>query len=583
MTLRLLNTERNHLLSPKPHSPRDGGAFSPLRPSPRVSCKTSSTGSPRSKSSGAKMACGGLERSLSFKNWEEPEAATAAGRGGGGINGARPGTLALQPQQQQSPRRAAATSPAQAMIEYISPRPRVELDQAATKLQKIYKGHRTRRSLADGAIIAEELWWKAYDSVYLNIKSISFFDGDKQETAASRWSRAGKRIAKVGKGLSKDEKAQKLALQHWLEAIDPRHRYGHNLHLYYDIWSASSSCEPFFYWLDIGAGRDQHHPKCPRSKLYSQLIMYLGPNERAAYEVIVEEGRLLYKQSGELVNTNEESKWIFVLSTSRSLYVGQKRKGKFQHSSFLSGAATTAAGRLVAKEGVLKAIWPYSGHYLPTEENFREFIGFLEENSVDLANVKRCSVDDDEYPSFKKAPEQPAEGAEAPAAEAAAHDETVENQQVELPAVDIVKEVVVADTTTVGGDEDDVAEPKMMASRPSFKWSTPTGARIGCLRDYPADLQSMALEQVNLSPRVAPSPSATRLLPMPIPSPRPSPRIRLSPRLHYMGLPTPTGVRLPIPSPGPPGGSSRRSPKQQFVGFQTPAVALTLPKHKGNK
>lgn len=292
--------------------------------------------------------------------------------------------------------------------------------------------------------------------------------------------------------------------------------------------------------------------------------------------MIVEGGRLLYKQSGELVNTNEESKWIFVLSTSRSLYVGQKRKGRFQHSSFLSGAATTAAGRLVAKEGVLRAIWPYSGHYHPTEENFREFIAFLEENSVDLANVKRCSVDDDEYPSFKKAPEE----AEAPTAEAAAHGETVETDQpVELPEVDIVKEEVAAEMAVGGGEEEDAAEPEMMARRPSFKWSTPTGARIGCLRDYPADLQSMALEQVNLSPRVAPSPGAAGRLPLPIPSPRPSPRIRLSPRLHYMGLPTPTSARLPIPSPAP--GGTRRSPKQQFMGFQTPAVALTLPKHKG--
>ncbi|KAF8671010.1 hypothetical protein HU200_050288 [Digitaria exilis] len=549
MSLQLLNTERNHLLSPKPHSPRRDGAFSPLRPSPKVMAARAAPGA-------------GLERSLSFKNWEaEPEAAppTCRGSGGGGINGARPGTLALE------------QPPAQAMIDYISPRPRGELDQAATKLQKIYKGHRTRRSLADSAIIAEELWWKTYDSVYLNIKSISFFDGDKQETAASRWSRAGKRIAKVGKGLSKDDKAQKLALQHWLEAIDPRHRYGHNLHLYYDIWSASSSCEPFFYWLDIGAGRDQHHPKCPGTKLYSQLIMYLGPNERAAYEVIVEEGRLTYKQSGEFVNTNEETKWIFVLSTSRSLYVGQKRKGKFQHSSFLSGAATTAAGRLVAKEGILKAIWPYSGHYHPTEENFREFIAFLEENNVDLANVKRCSVDDDEYPSFKKAALEEGE----PLAEAAAHEETINNEVVELPEVDIVKDVVVEEKDA--GEVDAAgAGPAMMASRPSFKWLTPTGARIGCLRDYPADLQSMALEQVNLSPRVGAAASPGRRLPMPIPSPRPSPRIRLSPRLHYMGLPTPTGgsARL-VAMP------RRSSPKQEFLGFHTPAVELTLPKNKG--
>ena len=76
--------------------------------------------------------------------------------------------------------------------------------------------------------------------------------------------------------------------------------------------------------------------------------------EREAYEVIVEYGKLIYRQSGTPVDTVEGSKWIFVLSTTRALYVGQKRKGTFQHSSFLSGGATTAAGRLVAHDGVLE-------------------------------------------------------------------------------------------------------------------------------------------------------------------------------------------------------------------------------------
>ena len=31
---------------------------------------------------------------------------------------------------------------------------------------------------------------------------------------------------------------------------------------------------------------------------------------------------------------------------------------------------------------------PYSGHYLPTEENFKEFINFLEENRVNLTEVQ---------------------------------------------------------------------------------------------------------------------------------------------------------------------------------------------------
>jgi hypothetical protein len=226
------------------------------------------------------------------------------------------------------------------------------------------------------------------DFASLKHSSISFFNGEKPETAASRWARARTRAAKVGKGLSKNGKAQKLALQHWLEAIDPRHRYGHNLHIYYGVWSRSESTEPFFYWLDIGEGKEVNLDRCPRNKLQSQCVKYLGPKERQEYEVVVESGRLVYKQSGVFVHTSDDSKWIFVLSTTKALYVGQKKKGSFQHSSFLAGGAITSAGRLVVKDGILKAIWPYSGHYLPTEENFREFISYLQENGVDLADVK---------------------------------------------------------------------------------------------------------------------------------------------------------------------------------------------------
>lgn len=62
----------------------------------------------------------------------------------------------------------------------------------------------------------------------------------------------------------------------------------------------------------------------------------------------------MFKDSCNLVDTVEGTKWIFVLSTTRSLYIGQKNKGLFQHSSFLSGGAITAAGRLVAHGGILE-------------------------------------------------------------------------------------------------------------------------------------------------------------------------------------------------------------------------------------
>ncbi|XP_071699366.1 uncharacterized protein [Rutidosis leptorrhynchoides] len=75
-----------------------------------------------------------------------------------------------------------------------------------------------------------------------------------------------------------------------------------------------------------------------------------------------------------------------------------------------------------------------------------------------------------------------------------------------------------------------------VASRLSCKWSCGTGPRIGCVRDYPPQLQSRALEQINLSPRVGTTNFANY---GPIPSPRSSPKVRLSPRLSYMGLPSP--------------------------------------------
>lgn len=85
--------------------------------------------------------------------------------------------------------------------------------------------------------------------------------------------------------------------------------------------------------------------------------------------------------------------------------------------------------------------------------------------------------------------------------------------------------------------EHKVEPPKFELGRPlSRKWSTGAGPRIGCVRDYPAQLQYQALEQVNLSPRVTPEISVSNA---PIPSPRPSPKIHLSPRLAYMGLPSP--------------------------------------------
>ncbi|PHT60586.1 hypothetical protein CQW23_02949 [Capsicum baccatum] len=85
-------------------------------------------------------------------------------------------------------------------------------DEAAVKLQKTYKCFRTRRRLADCAILVEQRWREVLASVEVKHSSISFFDIHKPQIAIS----VGR---EVGKGLSEDEKACKLALQHWLKEV----------------------------------------------------------------------------------------------------------------------------------------------------------------------------------------------------------------------------------------------------------------------------------------------------------------------------------------------------------------------------
>ncbi|KAG2325533.1 hypothetical protein Bca4012_040053 [Brassica carinata] len=450
--------------------------------------------------------------------------------------------------------------------------------QAALKLQKVYRSFRTRRRLADCAVVVEQRWWKVLDFAELKRSSISFFEIEKQETAVSRWSRARTRAAKVGKGLSKDEKARKLALQHWLEAIDPRHRYGHNLQFYYHAWLHCDSYQPFFYWLDIGEGKEVNHERCPRSKLYQQSIKYLGPTEREAYEVVIEDSKLIYKQSGIVLDTKEgppDTKWIFVLSVSRVMYVGMKKKGNFQHSSFLAGGATLSAGRIVVDDGILKAVWPHSGHYLPTEENFQAFMSFLRENNVDLTDVKKSPDEEDGEHHFKvkrmpsrikEVEEEPcdfvdAETGESPNAKPKNHPELQTLTRFHAKYKDMVKDdqdddeeepetpseegYETAEETFIAEEEfaypkshlfdEDIEEyekpvPKekimkridshkgiksyQLAERLHSRWSTGAGPRISCMRDYPSELQFRVLEQAQLSPRASSSSNPSPFAPV---------------------------------------------------------------------
>nr|KYP56900.1 hypothetical protein KK1_003151 [Cajanus cajan] len=462
------------------------------------------------------------------------------------------------------------------------PEPGTERDEAALKLQKVYKCFRTRRQLADCAVLADQRWWKALDFAELKCSSILFFEIEKHETSVSRWSRARTKAAKVGKGLSKDRKARKHALEHWLEAIDPRHR----LVIIFNFTMSNGFIVIVINLSSIGEGKEVSCERCLRSKLQQQCIKYLGPVERKNYEVVIENGKLFYKESGKPVETTGDNKWIFVLSTSKTLYVGKKKKGTFQHSSFLAGGATLSA-----------AVWPHSGHYLPTEENFQEFMSFLKENNVDLTDVKKNQNEEDvvanmifdlqsrgnisdSVAKLSPIPKVETESSSTLAKELlelrsedsnnadSKYDPPLSRlsrrlgskiarleiprrgnvsdifgEQVHPPECQLYSQDVksdcgdeTAEESIIDNYEEDFMVPKSnlfvedqdqdkeencipkenitkridshkgmksykLAHHLSTKWTTGAGPRIGCMRDYPQELQFLILEQQNLSPR----------------------------------------------------------------------------------
>ena len=145
----------------------------------------------------------------------------------------------------------------------------------------------------------------------------------------------------------------------------------------------------FFAWLDYGPGRglDLADQGVPRSKLDSERVRYLSPQELEHYEVVVDRdtGLLKYKLSRVLLHTflkgedpsevnaepaakghvatdvkgeeggegvpvvptqkeKKDKKWIWVVAPDGKLYVHAKIRGQFHHSSFLRGSVVMAAG-----------------------------------------------------------------------------------------------------------------------------------------------------------------------------------------------------------------------------------------------
>merc|ERR1712146_59257 len=132
-------------------------------------------------------------------------------------------------------------------------------------------------------------------------------------------------------------------------------------------------------------------PDCPRNLLESEVLIYCNtPEERSQYKLEIKDDGLFYQSStGKLVDTGSDG-WIFVLRDG-SIYAAEKRTDKtprFHHSSFFAGECVEAAALFVIKRGVLRRLYPHSGHYRPTDRHLLRLLRYMEEKGIDLYNIE---------------------------------------------------------------------------------------------------------------------------------------------------------------------------------------------------
>ncbi|WVQ78707.1 hypothetical protein IAT38_000794 [Cryptococcus sp. DSM 104549] len=435
-------------------------------------------------------------------------------------------------------------------------------ERAAVSIQRVWRGHAARKQVRQMHMESDARW----DDLVKQSGDLAYARGqlDNQNDVKSRWKRAAQAASRLqtgdglptptaalnhpstspsvvqetipeelpdkakkarratfwgslsmGIGKERDEgevlpfQSKALEQQHWLEMIDPKHRYGSNMKYYFRKWKEAETSDNFFRWLDRGEGKGLDLEEMPRERFERERITYLSAEQRLNYLVKVDKAGLLrWARNNELVDTaagkwkdagdgqgiipdegdsdsdedgeghkeppplprdpyattsrtpwrrhghlhrpstshststsslssdsysaqssdldeNEDTHyvgldkpeqgwwaqrrkkvtpggmrkellrktvrrntWIYVSDMKLNLFVGIKKSGTFQHSSFLAGGKVTSAGIIVVKQGLIKSLNPLSGHYRSSIENFRSFIGQLEGKGVDLSHVK---------------------------------------------------------------------------------------------------------------------------------------------------------------------------------------------------
>lgn len=204
--------------------------------------------------------------------------------------------------------------------------------QAATRIQKAYRGHRERRQLDGLTLDPSSRWLEAikemrYRSATAQCRGprsqeIEDLSRSPSDLARLNWRRIGQIAGHAGAGETspprhsstaiesthaKEVGSMLMDLRYFLEMVDVKHRYGTNLQVYHEDWQRSKTTQNFFTWLDHGGGKRLSLPGCSREALDRERIRYLSKEERKDYLVRVDdEGRLRWQKDDQLINTSAE-------------------------------------------------------------------------------------------------------------------------------------------------------------------------------------------------------------------------------------------------------------------------------------
>ncbi len=180
------------------------------------------------------------------------------------------------------------------------------------------------------------------------------------------------------------EKQKTLDIIYLLEHKDPKHR---TKDILLELWMKykketnqnppldfNADYHEFYQWVD----EKEKAQKIPR-------ITYLNPAQQELFKATIDHNAI--KIFGGLADTSsikgdKPGLAAFVMDNQNNIYLGEKEKHEFQHSSFLSGADVSCAGYVKIQKGKIIAISNESGHYKPDDLDLAIAISVLREKNV---------------------------------------------------------------------------------------------------------------------------------------------------------------------------------------------------------